>query len=87
MAAQSDSHSTKSMYLICLEKPGEHVSELGRWLPIILFLVVQILPESITGSRGLEGVSYKYFHQDMELSFFFLELWKEFSTLLPFPFR
>lgn len=38
--------------------------------PVILFLVGQILQESITGRRGLEGVSYKYFHQDMELTFF-----------------
>ena len=70
MAARSDSHSATSMHQICLEKIGEHVSELGRWLPVILFLVGQILQESITGRRGLEGVSYKYFHQDMELTFF-----------------
>lgn len=69
MAAQSDSHSTRSMHQICLEKLREHVSELGRWLPVILFLVGQILP-SLTGGRGLEGVSCKYFYQDMELSFF-----------------
>lgn len=70
MAAQSDSHSATSTHQLCLEKIGEHVSELGRWLPVILFLVGQILQESITGRRGLEGVSYKYFHQDMELTFF-----------------